>query len=164
MGRIYAVPYNGTITNAGGNADLFSLQPADDIPIRLCGIILSQISEVGDTAEEGLRITIKRMTATYTVGSGGSSVTAAAPMSGSGDTVWSFTARANDTTVGTSSGTTQVMAELGWNERNTPFDFWFPDEKFMPVAKQGQAIAIVMETTLADDMTGSFVAFVEELG
>lgn len=163
MSRIYPVPYTGTITNAGGNADLFSFQPADDIPLRLCGLLLSQTSEVGDTAEENLRITIRRMLATFTVGSGGGVVTAAAPMSGGGDTVWSFTARANDTTIATTSGTNQVITELGWNERNTPFDFWFPDEKYMPIVKQGQAIVICMESTPADDFTACLTAFVEEL-
>ena len=58
MARIYFVPYTGTITNAGGNTDLFSIQPADDIPIRLRGFVLGNVSEVGDAAEEALRITV----------------------------------------------------------------------------------------------------------
>lgn len=164
MGRIYAVPLSGTVTAAGGDTDLFSLQPADDKPILLRGFKLGQISEVGDTAEEGLRITVKRLPATFTVGSGGSSVTAAAPMNSSGDTVWGFTARVNDTTVATSSGTVQVLDEVGWNERNTPCEVWYPDSAYCPGAIQGQGIVVRMETTLADDMTFTGVAFVEEFG
>ena len=163
MSRIYAVPFSGTLTNSGGNADLFSLQPADDKPIKLRGFKLSQISEVGDAAEEGLRITVRRMTATFTVGSGGSSITAAAPINDSGGTVWGFTARCNDTTVATTSGTNQVLDDIGWNERNTPFEVWYPDsDAFLPQAKQTEALVVCCETTPADDLTISIVAFVEE--
>jgi hypothetical protein len=164
MARIYSVPFNGTVTNAGGNVDLFSLQPADDKPIRLRGLRLGQISEVGDAAEEGLRITVKRMPATFTVGSGGSSVTAAAPNSDPNGTVWGFTARVNDTTVATTSGTAQVLDEIGWNERNSPYETWYPDNDYCPGASQASAIVVVQETTAADDYTFSGVAFVEELG
>lgn len=160
MGRIYTAVYNGAITAAGGNTDLFSIQPADDKPIKLRGFRLSQISEVGDAAEEGLRVTVKRLPATYTVGSGGSSVTPT-PMD-SADTACGATVRGNDTTVGTTSGTAVIIEEIGWNERNSPCDFWYPDAAFCPKAKQGEALAIVLETTLADDMTGCFTAWIEE--
>lgn len=164
MGRVYAVPFNGTVTAAGTDTDLWSFQPADDKPIKLRGFTLGQISEVGDAAEEGLRITVKRLPATFTVGSGGSSVTAAAPVRSSLDTVWGFTARVNDTTVATSSGTVQVLDEFGWNERNTPYEHWYPDTDYCPSCFQAQGLVVRMETTLADDMTFSGVAWVEEEG
>lgn len=162
MGRIYAVPYNGTITAAGGDTDLVSIQPASNKPVKLRGFRLSQYSEIGDAQEEGLRITVRRMGATFTVGSGGSSVSAATPPADSADTAWGFTARCNDTTVATTSGTNQVLEELGWNERNTPCDFWYPDVQFCPKAKNGEAIVVRLETTLADDMSGAFTFWVEE--
>lgn len=155
--------YNGTLTNAGGNTDLLSVAPADDRPVRLKGMILSQTSEVGDTAEEGLRITVARMTATFTVGSGGSAITAAAPINDAGGTVWGFTARCNDTTVATTNGTNQVFYDLGWNERNTPWDFWFPEDDMMPKAKQTEAIVVRCETTAADDLTISVCFLLEEM-
>ncbi len=162
MPRIYSVPLSGTITASGGDTDLFSLQPADDRPIKLLEFTLGQISEVGDTGEEGLRITVRRMTATFTVGSGGSSVTAAAPINDAGGSVWAFTARVNDTTVATTSGTNQVLDEVGWNERNTPCDRIYADIDRCPVAKQTEAIIVRCETTLADDMTFSGRAIVQE--
>lgn len=162
MGRIYAIPYNGTITNAGGNTDLLSLQPADDKPVKLRGILLSQISEVGDTQEEGLRITVQRFPATFTVGSGGSAITALPTVSDSADTTWGFTARCNDTTVATTSGTAQILHEIGWNERNSPYELWFPDDRFAVKVKQGEGLIVRMETTLTDDMTGCFTFWVEE--
>jgi len=160
MSRIYAITYNGTITNAGGNTDIFSIQPADDKPIKLRGFRLSQISEVGDTGEEGLRVTVKRLPATFTVGSGGSSVSAI-PMD-SADAACGATCRANDTTVATTSGSAVTLEEIGWNERNSPCDFWYPDERFCPKVKQGEGLVICLETTPADDLTGCFTAWIEE--
>jgi hypothetical protein len=165
MSAIYAATYNGTITASGTDTDLGSFQPADDIPIRLRGFLLSQISEVGDSAEEGLRITVRRLPATFTVGSGGSSITATKPLNDfHGGTAWGMTARANDTTVATTNGTAEVLQETGWNERNSPFDFWYPDVSFSPNARQGCGIVVRQETTLADDMTGCFTFWIEELG
>lgn len=161
MSRIYAVAYNGTLTNAGGNTDLLSIQPADDKPVRLRGFRLSQISEVGDTAEEGLRVTVKRMPATFTVGSGGSAVTPS-PLD-SADTAAACTTRCNDTTVATTSGAAVVLEEIGWNERNSPCDFWYPDERFCPIVKQGEGLVVVLETTPADDLTGCLTFWIEEM-
>lgn len=167
MAGLYAATYTGTITNAGGDTDLGSFSPADDGPIRLRGFLLSQISEVGDTAEEGLRITVRRLVATMTVGSGGSAITATKPLGDySGGSTWTFTARANDTTVATTSGTGEILQELGWNERNSPYDFFYPDERFCPSIRQSGAnltgIVVRQETTAADDYTGCFTFWIEE--
>lgn len=162
MSRIYAVTFTGTITAAGGDVDYFSFQAGDDKPIKLRGLLLSQISEVGDTAEEGLRVTIRRMGATFTVGTGGSAITAAAPVHDSADIAWGFTARANDTGVATTSGTNQVLAEIGWLNRASPYDFWFPDVQFCPKTKQTEGLVIRQETTLLDDMTVCLTAWIEE--
>lgn len=162
MSRIYTVTYNGTVTAAGGDTDLLSLQPADDKPVKVRGLLLSQISETGDTAEEGLRMTIRRMGATFTPGTAGSALTAAAPVHDSADIVWGFTARANDTGVATTSGTNQVLVEIGWLNRMSPYELWFPDLAFSPHAKQGEGLVIRQETTLVDDMTICITAWVEE--
>lgn len=162
MPRLYAVPFSGTVTAAGGDVDLWSFQPADDRPIKIRKITLGQISEVGDAQEEGLRVTVRRMTATFTVGSGGSSVTAAAPIGDAGGSVWSFTARINDTTVATTSGTNQVLDEIAWNERNTPLPTIYEELDMCPAAKQTEALVVRCETTLADDMTFSGVIVIQE--
>lgn len=160
MGRIYTVVYNGTITAAGTDTDILSVQPADDKPIKLRGFRLSQISEVGDTQEEGLRVTVKRLPATFTVGSGGGAVTPQ-PMD-SADVACGATVRCNDTTVATTSGTAVVLEEIGWNERNSPCDFWYPDTPYCPKVKQTEGLIVRIETTLADDMTGCFTFWIEE--
>lgn len=162
MPRMYRVPYTGTYANATGDTDLLSLQPADDKPVRLVGWIIGQSSEIGDAAEENIRITLRHMTATFTVGSGGSAVTPVANRPGTNDIAAAgFTARCNDTTVATTSGTSTIMEELAWNERSSPWERWIPED-MRPVALQGEAIVVRGETTVADDVTVELTFFVEE--
>lgn len=161
MGRMYRVPYTGTITNSGGNADLIALTPADDKPIRLVGWLLGQTSEVGDTQEENLELTVRHMTATVTV-TGGTSVTPVPNRPGT-DTEAGFTATANSSTVATTSGTSTIMEEIGWNERATPWERWIPEE-LRPRASQGEYLLIRNESTPADDFTATLTFIVEEEG
>lgn len=160
MGRIYTVSYQGTLTAAGGDSDLLELLPADDKPVKLRGMLLSQISEVGDAAEEGLRISVMRLPATVTSGSGGSAPTPA-PMD-SADASAGAAAECNNTTVATTSGTAVTLAELGWNIRASPYEMWFPDDRFCPKAKQGEALVVRSQTTPADDITIACTFWIEE--
>jgi hypothetical protein len=160
MSRIYTVSYQGTITNAGGDTDLLELLPADDKPVKLRGFSLAQTSEVGDTAEEGLRISILRLPATVTSGSGGSAVTPS-PMD-SADTAAGVACECNNTTVATTSSTAVTMAEFGWNERISPYEFWFPDSNYCPKVKQGEGLVVRQQTTAADDYSGCFTFWIEE--
>lgn len=159
MSRIYTVSFSGTLTNAGGDADLFELLPADDKPIKLVQIDLGQISEVGDTAEEGLRISVIRLPATVTSGSGGSSATPI-PMD-SADAAAGFAAEVNNTTVATTSSSAVTLGEYGWNIRG-PFCQSYPDPAMRPKAKQGEGLVIRCQTTAADDLTIQGTATVEE--
>jgi hypothetical protein len=160
MGRIYSVTFQGTVTNAGGDQDLIEIAPADDKPVKLRGFSLGNVSEVGDAAEEGLRISVLRMTATVTSGSGGS---AATPVpTDSADVACGAAVEVNNTTVATTSGSTLNVAEFAWNIRNSPFDFWFPDERFAPKAKGTEYLFVRLQTTPADDFTGCFTFWIEE--
>ena len=159
MSRVYAVPFSATVTNAGGNADLWEFLPADDKPIKLRGVRLGQISEAGDTAEEGIQVSIVRLGATVT-GSNGTSVTPV-PLD-SADAAAGFTAEYNGATVATTNGTTTIVEYLAWNNRNSPFEIWYPDPAFAPKAKQGEGLFIRMDTTIADDMTFAGTAWIEE--
>lgn len=161
MARFYTVSFTGTLTNAGTDSDLFNLAAADDKPIRLRGLILSQSSEIGDAQEENLRITIQRFPATVTNGSGGSSVT---PQTlDSIDAAAGFTARCNDTTVATTNGTAVKLEEFAWNERSSPMERWWPDERFAFTGRQTEAIIVRCESTAADDLTIEITAYVEEI-
>jgi len=161
MSRIYRVPYQGTLTNAGGDCDLFELLPADDKPIKLLGLILGQTSEVGDAAEENLRLTIRHMAATVTSGSGGSSVTPVKNDPGV-DVAAGFTAEANNSTVATTSGTSTIMEEFSWNIRNTPLERFWPDADLAPTARQGEALLVRCESTPGDDISIQGTAIVQE--
>jgi hypothetical protein len=163
MVRIYRVPFAAaTVTNAGGNNDLWTITPADDKPVHIVGLRLGQISEVGDSAEEGIDITIEHLGATVTAGTGGSAVTPVPRDPGISDLAAGFTARINDTGVATTSGTKTVMEPIPWNNRNTPFEVWWPDIDYAPTARQASALVVRMNTTIADDMTFSGCLFVAE--
>jgi hypothetical protein len=58
MSRVYTVAYQGTLTAAGTDSELFYLKPAADKPIRLRGFRLAQFSEIGDAQEENIRVSI----------------------------------------------------------------------------------------------------------
>lgn len=159
MSRIYTVSFAATVTAAGTDTDLFEFVPADDKPIKLRGFCLSQTSEVGDAAEEGLRISVMVLPATFTSSNGTS--TTPRPTD-SADAAAGFTAETNGTTVATTSGTAITHNEFGWNVRNSPFDFWYPDAAFCPKAKQAEGMVIRMQTTLADDASFACTAWIEE--
>lgn len=160
-GRLYMVPYTGTVTNAGGNVDLLELAPASTKPCRLRGFLLSQISEVGDSAEEGLQLSLIRMTATVT-GSNGTAVTGVPVRSAIANTAASFAAECNGATVATTSGTATTMGIFGWNIRNSPYDFFFPDMDFAPEVQNAEFLFLRQDTTAADDYTGNFTFWVQE--
>lgn len=161
MSRRYTVPYSGTLTNAGGDCDLFELTPADDKPIRLIGLILGQTSEVGDAAEEGLRISIIHLGATVTSGSGGSAVTPVP--TDLVDSAAGFAAEANNSTVATTSGTSTTMYEFAWNIRITPMEMYWPDPAVAPLCRQAAALVVRCQTTVADDISIAITAIVEEI-
>lgn len=160
MGRIWTLPWTGTVTNAGGDADLWEINPADDKPVALRMLRLGQTSEVKDAEEEGLRITIKRLLATVT-SSNGSAGTAEEPGASAQapGLSWEF----NGATVATTSGATETLEELGWINRQSPLEIWWPDIEFAPKVVQGEALVIRLEDTVADDMTFVGTAYVEEL-
>lgn len=159
MGRIYYVAYTGTLTAAGGNADLLEVLPADDKPVKLRGLVLSQTSEVGDAAEEGLQVVVKRLAATVTSGNG--TAVTPAPVD-SADAAFGGTAECNSATIATTTGATTNLAYLGWNIRNSPFEFWWPDPAMAPKAKQGEGLFVTCDTTPADDITINLTFIIEE--
>ncbi len=67
MGRVYSVNFENVAVTA--LQDLFEISPADDKPVRILGLFLSQSTELGDAAEEMLRIQVIR--GHNTGGSGG---------------------------------------------------------------------------------------------
>jgi hypothetical protein len=164
MPRLYRVPYQGTLANSGGDADLLEALPGDDHPIALVGWIIGQTTELGDATEESLRLTVRHMAATVTSGSGGSAVTPV--KTDSTDPAASFTAECNNATVATTSGTSTVAEEGAWNIRNTPYERWWPESvggAFTPLmVRQGEGLFVRCESTPADDITITMTFFILE--
>jgi hypothetical protein len=159
MSRIYTVSFSGTLTNSGGDADLLELLPADDKPCKLRGFSLAQTSEVGDTAEEGLRISVIRLPATVTSGNG--TATTGQPID-SADSAAGFAAETNGATVATTSGTAITLMETAWNVRMSPYEWWAPDAPYAPKAKQGEGLVVRCQTTAADDISVACTFWIEE--
>ena len=160
MPRRYNVPFTGTLTNAGGNSDIWIFLPADDKPLALVGFWLGQTSEVADAAEEAIQLSVMHMTGTVTDGNG----TSVTPVK-AGDqnqAAAGFTSEYLGATVATTSGTTTTLAILGWNMRGSPVYFPFDDPLGQPRAAQTEAILIRCDTTVADDVTLTGTAVIDE--
>jgi hypothetical protein len=160
MSRIYTCSVTGTITAAETDVDLVEITPADDKPVKLVGFTLGQYSEVGDAAEEGIRLSIIRLPATVTSGSGGSSVTPA-PLD-SADAAAGATVEMDNTTVATTSGAAITLEEIGWNNRGSPLVMSYPDPALRYKVKGAESLVIRWQTTVADDVTYAFTAIFEE--
>lgn len=161
MSRIYTVVMaEQTITAANTDVDWLEVLPADDRPVKLRGIVLSQRSEVGDAQEEGLRFRILRLASAVTSGSGGTdpSGVPADP----GDAADGFAEETGNPTVATTSGATEVFAEFAWNIRNSPYEMWWPDAEFACKAREGSAIIVRQETTVVDDIVAEGTFYIEE--
>lgn len=107
--RIYKTFFENVTVAAA--QDLFSLKAGAANGIEIHQI---DLSAGGVTAPAEIRIRVKRMPATFTQGSGGSTPTVG--VADSGDTkATTATVHANDTTPGTTGGTAVVLGAFQWN-------------------------------------------------
>lgn len=118
-GRIYTV--SSDVDAATTADDIIELDAAAEKPISVLGWYLSQSTELGDVAEEGIRYAWVR--GNTTSGSGGASKTPV-PCNIS-DVAAGFTAEMNNTTVA-SSGTAVNLFQGAWDLR-VPDLVWLPD-------------------------------------
>jgi hypothetical protein len=160
LGRAYTVPFSAVAVTA--KMDLFYLKPAADKPISLEWFEIAAsggTADAGDAQEELLDIRVIKLPATVTVGSGGTAPTPS-PLA-TNDAAAGFTARVNDTTVATTSGTALTMHPSGWNNR-VP-GVWLPPPEHRQLVANAQAIVVRLETAPADSILLSGVAYVREL-
>jgi hypothetical protein len=158
MGRLYSVAFTGqTITTAGGDRDLFYVAPADDKPVVLHAVYLAQYSDVGDAAEEILRVDIVR--GHTTVGSGGSSATPE-PLDKI-DTASGATARTNDTTIASAGAGVTVHADA-FNIRGGWVYIPTPETRIRCSQSEGSLVVRLMAAP-ADDVSMSGVLYFEEI-
>lgn len=154
MRGVYTVIFENVSVSAA--QDLFELLAADDKPLAVVGLMISQISDVGDAAEEMLRLEIIRgFTGS---GSGGSSATPAA--TDPSDGAASFTAEVNNTTLAT-TGTGTVLHADAFNIRSG-FQMWWTPEAMLKCA-QGGLLVVRLMAAPEDAVTLSGTLYVMEL-
>lgn len=157
-GRVYTVVFAAVSVSAA--QDLFEISPADDKPVELVGLCLYQVgnSDVGDAAEECLRVNVIRGHSTG--GSGGTAPTPR-PVKRT-DPAAGFAAEVNNTTIA-SAGTGVTLHEGSFNVRVGDV-FWWP-EGCEPDAGQGDTTIVVrLPTAPADAITLSGTLYVREVG
>lgn len=153
--RVYTVQFTGVAVTA--QQDLFEITAAAGKNARLLAVYLSQSTEVGDTAEEGLSILIK--SGQTTSGSGGSAPTPV-PTSVT-NAAAGFAAEVNNTTKA-SAGTIVTHHADNWNIR-MPFQLILP-EKMQIDLTGSRRMTVELATTPADSITMSGTIYVEEFG
>lgn len=150
MPRTYTVEFEAqTIANASGDLDLFELSPADDKPIELVALTLGQSSELGEAAEEQLRIRIIRGHAT----SGNGTAATPRPVSpndaaaGCAAEVLGATIASAGTAIFMMSDDYNVRAGYSWGPVPQGMGFW---------ASQADTTLVVrLMAAVLDDITGS---------
>lgn len=153
MPRQYYVPFDNVSVSAA--QDLLELTPADDKPIKLVSFVCSFAES---ETNEQLRGTIQRRTGAYTSGSGGGTPTIV-PVN-TIMTAAGFAAERNNTTRAT-GGTQQILHAEGFPSQGG-WQF-VPMPGFEPVAIQGEALIVGLETAPGSATTMSGTALVEEL-
>lgn len=139
MGRVYEVPFVGVSVTAV--QDLFSVQSTSGMAFKLLEIVLGQVSI---TSVEALRLTFKRFSGAYTIGSIG---TAPAPQKHNfGDAAAVATARVNDTTQ-TTGGTSVTVRSDVFNEVNGFQYLAIPDKEI--IIAPSQAFVLSLDTAPA---------------
>lgn len=163
MSRFYTVTFEAVAVTAA--QDFFEINPAANKPVKFCGLMLSQSSDVGDAAEEILRVSITRIPATFTTGSGGTAITEGT------DGAWSlsatnataaFAAEVNNTTIATSSATIQHLLAYQFNIR-VGLEVFLPPELW-PEFINGAAGVVRLLAAPTDSLTMSGTLFLCEDG
>jgi hypothetical protein len=153
-GRAYSVSFSGVSVTAV--QDLIGLYCGSAMACELHGIEIGQITA---TTVAALRVTVKRLTATVTPGSVGSSATPRKALSG--DAAATATARINDTTQATTSGTAETLHSDVLNVINGLSFFWPPND--IPVIGLSQAAVVSLDTPPGSAMTMSGTLYFAEI-
>jgi hypothetical protein len=153
---MYTVEFENTaITNANGDYDWFEITPADDSPLRVHGIFITQSTEIGDAQEEMLRYKVIRGHAT----TGNGTATTPAPLNPN-DPASSFTAE----TVASTPATTGTPVDLhsGTFNVRTGLEMWLPPEAQWVVTQAQTMLVVRLMAAVTDDMNMSGTLYVEE--
>jgi hypothetical protein len=154
---MYSVSFTGVAVTA--QQDFFEITAASGKPVIVHSIELEQSTEVGDAAEEGLSIILKRGTSATTSGTGGTTPTP--PPQLSSDSAFAGVTDVNNTTKMT-GGTITTLRAWNWNVRIPFLKVFTPETR--PVIAGGERLTVELATTPADSITISGTVLFEEIG
>lgn len=158
MGRMYTTQVAAVAVTAA--QDFWEILAATGKPIRIHGWGLMQTTDMGDAAEEVLRINEVRGVGAVTSGSAGSSPTVH-PLDDN-DAASGATVEANNTTrMAVGTGTLETLSERGWNIR-IPLDVIYTPE-MRPRVNPGDRWTLGLVAAPVDSVTVSQWIVYEEL-
>lgn len=137
VGRTYNIVFRGVSITAV--QDLCAAYAGANMAIEVISLTLGQVSL---QTVENLQISIKRLTATVTAGSGGGAFTPS--RDNDSDAAATFTARINDTTQATTSGSTAYLHVDTWNEVNGYQWIW--PERARPSCSLSEALIFSLDS------------------
>lgn len=159
MGRMYTVEKADVAVSA--LQDLIEILAPTDAVVVIHEWEVFQTSDVGDAAEEILRLETVRGVGSVTSGSGGTTPTAQPVQDG--DTAFGGTVEANNTTrMAAGTGTLETLEQRGWNVR-IPFPKVYTPET-RPVISPGNRWTLALPVAPADALTVSVMVLLEEIG
>lgn len=155
--RIYTCEFEFTAVTTA--VDFFELTPADDKPIEVVGLFISQATDFGDAQDEMLRWRVIR--GFTTTGTGGTQAATPNPVNRS-DGAAGFTYDSLNTTVAT-TGTTKNLHSDAFNVR-VGLGFWLPDGCEWSASQADTTMVIRLMAAPVDSLTMSGTVYVRELG
>jgi hypothetical protein len=156
MPRLYTVEFEAVAVTA--QVDFFELTPADDKPVEVYGLFLSQSSDVADAAEEILRYRVIRG---HTTGGSGGAAPVPRPLDRSGAAA-GFAAETNNTTIA-SVGTTHNLHSGTFNIR-VGEALWLPEGSEWGASQTDTTLVVRLMAAPADSLTMSGTIYVRECG
>lgn len=152
--RTYSVQFSNI--SVAAVQDLIGLYCGANMACELHGIVIGQIT---GTTVQNLRISVKRLPATVTSGAVGAAATPQKLMRG--DAAATATARTNDTTQATTSGTAAVLHSDVFNTVNGYQFFWPPQD--MPTFGPAEAAILSLDGAPSSALTMSGTLIFGEL-
>ncbi len=148
MGKLRTYSVRFAAVSVAAVQDLLAVYCGASMGIELHGITIGQIT---GTTVQNLAVSVKRLPATVTAGTGGSAVT---PRRAEvNDATATATARANDTAQATTSGTAETLLSDVFNIVNGYQFFWPPEDR--PSFTLSQAAVLSLDTAPSSSVTMS---------
>lgn len=156
LGRNYTVSFSGVAVTTA--VDLFELTPADDKPIFVYGMEITQSSDFGDAQAEQIGFRVIRG---HTVAGSGGTTTTPRPLDRSGAAA-GFTAKTCNTTAA-NTGTTNDLHASAMNMQ-AGYDKWLPEGSEWSASQADTTLVVRLIAAPADSLTMSGTLYVTEIG